>query len=297
MNELKIHSDYDKPWCWQYDIRLRNLEEDKFWSMLSDDEIADLKPTDFDMYLSTDENEHKEMTKFIERHEWLGTISLYTTHWFACRYKGILAGVILMNQPNSFSKLLGDDTSKLERLISRGACISWSPKCLASHFLMFCIRWMVQNTEYRLFTAYSDVEAKEIGQIYSACNFYYLGKNSGGIKKYVNPYNGKLMSDRQFRCRSFYKKYAKELKIEWQKNWNDGDKMLWENIPNDVEQKLRDFSKKKQSESKMVEVPSKHKYAYVLGRDKRETKLLRRKFLELNKVYPYVRREDTFKEE
>ena len=296
MNELKIHSDYDKPWCWQYDIRLRNLEEDKFWSMLSDDEIADLKPTDFDMYLSTDENEHKEMTKFIERHEWLGTISLYTTHWFACRYKGILAGVILMNQPNSFSKLLGDDTSKLERLISRGACISWSPKCLASHFLMFCIRWMVQNTEYRLFTAYSDVEAKEIGQIYSACNFYYLGKNSGGIKKYVNPYNGKLMSDRQFRCRSFYKKYAKELKIEWQKNWNDGDKMLWENIPNDVEQKLRDFSKKKQSESKMVEVPSKHKYAYVLGRDKRETKLLRRKFLELNKVYPYVRREDTFKE-
>jgi hypothetical protein len=291
MNELKIHSDYDKPWCWQYDIRLRNLEEDKFWSMLSDDEIADLKPTDFDMYLSTDENEHNEMTKFIERHEWLGTISLYTTHWFACRYKGILAGVILMNQPNSFSKLLGDDTSKLERLISRGACISWSPKCLASHFLMFCIKWMVQNTEYRLFTAYSDVEAKEIGQIYSACNFYYLGKNSGGTKKYVNPYNGKLMSDRQFRCRSFYKKYAKELKIEWQKNWNDGDKMLWENIPNDVEQKLRDFSKKKQSESKMVEVPSKHKYAYVLGRNKRETKLLRRKFLELNKVYDYPKRE------
>ena len=291
MNELKIHSDYDKPWCWQYDIRLRNLEEDKFWSMLSDEEIANLKPTDFNMYLSKDENEHKEMTKFIERHEWLGTISLYTTHWFACRYKGILAGVILMNQPNSFSKLLGDDTSKLERLISRGACISWSPKCLASHFLMFCIKWMVQNTEYRLFTAYSDVEAKEIGQIYSACNFYYLGKNSGGIKKYVNPYNGKLMSDRQFRCRSFYKKYAKELKIEWQKNWNDGDKMLWENIPNDVEQKLRDFSKKKQSESKMVEVPSKHKYAYVLGRNKRETKLLRRKFLELNKVYDYPKRE------
>lgn len=291
MNKLKIHLDYDKSWCWQYDIRLRNLEEDKFWSMLSDEEIADLKPTDFDMYLSTDENEHKEMTKFIERHEWLGTISLYTTHWFACRYKGILAGVILMNQPNSFSKLLGDDTSKLERLISRGACISWSPKCLASHFLMFCIKWMVQNTEYRLFTAYSDVEAKEIGQIYSACNFYYLGKNSGGIKKYINPYNGKLMSDRQFRCRSFYKKYAKELKIEWQKNWNDGDKMLWENIPNDVEQKLRDFSKKKQSESKMVEVPSKHKYAYVLGRDKRETKLLRRKFLELNKVYDYPKRE------
>ena len=286
-NAQKIHADYDKPWCWQYDIRLRNLNEDRFWSMLPDEELDNLKPTDFDMYLSTDENEHKEMTKFIERHEWLGKISLYTTHWFACRYKGILAGVILMNQPNSFSKLLGEDTSKVERLISRGACISWSPKCLASHFLMFCIKWMVQNTEYRLFTAYSDIEALEMGQIYQACNFYYLGKNSGGTKKYINPYNGKLMSDRQFRCRSFYKKYAKELGIAWQSNWNRDTKMLWENIPDDIERKLREYSKKKQAESEMVEVPSKHKYAYVLGKDKRETKLLRRKFLELNKIYDY----------
>lgn len=293
-NAHKIHADYDKPHCWQYDIRVKNLEDDKFWSMLSDEEIANLKPTDFDMYLSTDENEHKEMTEFIKRHEWLGTISIYTTHWFACRYKGILAGVILMNQPNSFSKLLGEDTSKLERLISRGACISWSPKNLASHFLMFCIKWMVQNTEYRLFTAYSDLEAKEVGQIYSACNFYYLGESSGGTKKYINPYNGKLMSDRQFRCRSFYKKYAKELGIEWQSNWNADSKMLWENIPNDVEQKLREYSKKKQAESELVEVPNKRKYAYVLGRDKKETKLLRRKFLELNKVYPYISRKNTF---
>lgn len=296
-NAHKIHADYDKPYCWQYHIRLQNLEEDKFWSMLPDEEIDSLKPTDFDMYYSDNKDEHKEMTEFIKRHEWLGTISLYTTHWFACRYKGILAGVILMNQPNSFSKLLGEDTSKVERLISRGACISWSPKCLASHFLMFCIKWMVQNTEYRLFTAYSDETAREIGQIYSACNFYYLGQKSGGTKKYVNPYNGKLMSDRQFRCRSFYKKYAKELGITWQSNWNKDTKMLWENIPDDIEQKLREYSKKKQAESQMVEVPNKRKYAYVLGRDKKETKLLRRKFLELNKVYPYVRREDIFKEE
>ena len=295
-NAHRIHADYDKPWCWQYNIRLENLEEDKFWSMLSDEEIQNLTPNDFDMYLSTDENEHKEMTKFIERHEWLGDISLYTTHWFACRYKGILAGVILMNQPNSFSKLLGEDTSKIERLISRGACISWSPKNLASHFMMFCIRWMVENTQYRLFTAYSDETAKEIGTIYQSCNFYYLGQKSGGTKKYINPYNGKLMSDRQFRCRSFYKKYAKELGIKWENNWNKDSKILWENIPNDVEQKLREYSKKKQAESELVEVPSKRKYAYVLGKDKKETKLLRRKFLELNKVYPYVRREDTFKE-
>lgn len=43
---------------------------------------------------------------------------------------------------------------------------------------------MVKNTQYRLFTAYSDTEAKELGTIYQACNFYYLGKKSGAGYQY-----------------------------------------------------------------------------------------------------------------
>lgn len=42
-NPHKIHSDYDKPWCWQYDIRLKNFEEDNFWSMLTDKKIGNSK--------------------------------------------------------------------------------------------------------------------------------------------------------------------------------------------------------------------------------------------------------------
>ena len=33
--------------------------------------------------------------------------------------------------------------------------------------------------------------------------------------------------------------------------------------------------------------PSKHKYAFVLGKDKRETNALRREFLKRNIVYDY----------
>jgi hypothetical protein len=84
--------------------------------------------------------------------------------------------------------------------------------------------------------------------------------------------------------------------IEWQKNWNNDQSILWENIPDDVEKKLREYSKEMQANAEYIEVPSKHKYAYVLGRDKKETKLLRRKFLELNKIYPYPKRKDSFKE-
>ena len=177
-----------------------------------------------------------------------------------------------MSVPNAFSKLLGDDTDKIERLISRGACISWSPKCLASAFLMWCIKWMVDNTEFRLFTAYSDPDAKELGTIYQACNFFYLGQHSGAEKRYRNPYTGKIVSDRFFRQKSAYKRYCMELGIEWG------------GAPTE---QLRDYARKKMRESEVVEYPKKHKYAYVLGRDKRETKFLRKKFLQLNKVYDY----------
>jgi hypothetical protein len=280
-------NNYDKDHCWQYDIRLKNYEEDLVLAGLTDEYVKTLKVPDFDFKVVTNKSERKELKAFIERHEWLGNLSQFTTHWFGCYHKDILAGVILFNVPNTFSKMLGENTPHLERLISRGACISWSPKNLASSMLMWSIQWMVDNTDYRLFTAYSDPTAKELGTIYQACNFYYLGQKAGTTKRYINPYTGKMVSDRYFRQKTAYRKYAKEMGIEWGTNWNHSTGMSWENIPDDIETKLRDYSKKKQLESKVTIFPQKHKYAYILGRDKRETKHLKRKFENKIKTYPY----------
>lgn len=41
------------------------------------------------------------------------------------------------------------------------------------------------------------------------------------------------------------------------------------------------------NEAEKIVFPSKGKYAFVLGRDKRETKYLRNKFLSINKTFPY----------
>lgn len=278
---------YDKDHCWQYDIRLKNYEEDLIEAKLSEEYVNKLKVSDFTFKVVTDKDEKALMKRFIERHEWLGTLSQYTTQWFACYHGDILAGVILFNMPNAFSKMLGEDTPQLERLISRGACISWSPKNLASSLLMWSIKWMVKNTRYRLFTAYSDPTAREIGTIYQACNFYYLGQKSGTTKRYINPYSGKMVSDRYFRQKTAYRKYAKELKIEWDKSWHHPTGMNWENVPNNIEKQLRDFSKKKQLESKVFHFPQKHKYAYILGENKRETKQLKKLFHNKIKTYPY----------
>ena len=278
---------YNKKHCWQYDVRLKNLEEDIINSGFTKEYIDSLSVKDFEYKVVLDKSERTKLKEFIERHEFLGNLSQYTTHWFGAYHKDILAGVTLLNMPNAFSKLLGDNTHKIERLISRGACISWSPKNLASSFLMWVINWMVKNTDYRLFTAYADPTAKELGTIYQACNFYYLGQKSGTTTRYINPYTDKIVSDRFFRTRSAYKKYAKELGIQWEKSWTNDQKMLWENIPDEIEKQLRNYSKLKQSESTKIEMPSKHKYAYVKGATKRETKRLRTLFEQLNKIYPY----------
>ena len=279
---------YDKDYCFQYQRRLDTYEEDKVKYGWSDDFIKSITLSDFNYKPLTSDKEKSDATEFIKRYEWLGTIGSYPTHWFGAYYNGILGGVIIMGMPNAFSKMLGENTKNIERLIARGASASWCPMNLGSNFLMWCIKWMVKNTKYRLFTCYSDPQAKEKGSIYQALNFYYLGRKSGTTVRCINPYNKeKIVTDRAFRARSFYKRYAKDLNIEWQKNWNNDQKILWENIPDDIEKKLRDYSKKMYEESEKIEFPSKHKYAFVLGKDKRETKALRKLFLEKNKVYPY----------
>ena len=279
---------YDKNHCWQYDIRLSKEKEDReFIKNTFNIEIEDISIKDFEIRQITSKEDKQEAIEFIKRYEWLGTITQYSTHYFGAYYKGVLGGVTIFSMPNAFSKLLGEDTKNLERLVSRGACASWTPKGLASHFLMSSIRHMVATTQYRLFTAYSDPTAKELGTIYQSTNWYYLGQKSGTTTRYVNPYTGKVVSDRFFRQKTAYKKYAVELGIEWQKEWTGKSGVNWDLVPDEIEKQLRDYSKKKQSESKAIEYPNKHKYAYVLGRSKLETKRLR-KMLESNvKTYPY----------
>ena len=284
---------YDKPHCWQYDIRLNNLDDDIARSGLSKEIISNIKIEDFTFHVVNKKNplELKEVKDFIERHEWLGTMSLYPSHIFTARYKqdkskfgkSILAGVIVMDMPANFSQLLGGRTRKLERLVSRGACISWSPKNLASWLLMKSIRWMVRNTPYRLFTAYSDPEAKELGTIYQACNFIYLGQTHGTGKKYRYKDGGdKWFSDRSFRSRSAYKRYAKTLGIDWRDEWSTGDTVHFNRMPVRMMEQLKEEMKRQYDLCDVRLSEPKHKYCYILGADGHETKKLKKLFKELN---------------
>lgn len=291
--DLDRLNSYDKEHCWQYDIRLNNRKEDLYKYNLTEEDVSKLRVSDFDMRFEDKEIVWEEAKQFIERHEWLGKMGLYPTYIFTARYKGILSGVLSFDMPNAFSKMLGEETKTMERLIGRGACISWSPKNLASSMIGKAIKELVKTTPYRLFTAYSDAEAREIGTIYQACNFYYLGQKSGSGYQYKIR-DDKWVSDRYFRSRSVYKKIAKNDGIEWKSEWQKGDKVFFNLMPKDIELRIRKLSKEYQKSCEKRKLVPKHKYAYVLGADKRETKRLRKLFEQRNKTYEYPKERGLF---
>lgn len=281
----KIKS-YGSSSCWQYEIRKQNYLEDVKNSGLTPEEIEKLTINDFDFqYVDKTNKEGCLLIKdFIEHSEWLQCLPARPTHRFVTILKktGAISGAIVMATPNSFSYLLGKENRDLEKLVSRGACISWAPKNLNSWLIMNSIRWMVANTSFRLFTAYSDPEAKELGTIYQACNFLYLGQTSGTSKQYFDKNKPELgwFSDREFRKKSKYYLYAKNLgydRSEWKTymgKWSPN----WEIVPEELKKQIKEEESKYRNSCESRMVPAKHKYAYILGKSKSETKKLKKLF-------------------
>lgn len=281
---------YNKDHCWQYEIRQQNLISDLKEANLTEEEYNSLRIQDFEFsYVDKEDKEQCEEIKlFIERHEWLGKLPARPTHRFIARLKknGIIAGAIVMATPNAFSHILGKENRDKEKLISRGACISWAPKNLGSWLIMKSIKWMVKNTQFRMFSAYSDPEAKELGTIYQACNFIYLGQKSGTAKQYFDPNRPELgwFSDRDFRKKSKYKLYAQRIGLtleEW-KGYMKKYSPNWEIIPEEIKIKIKEEEKKYRESCECRDTKPKHKYIYILGRTKKETKELKKLFQKNN---------------
>jgi hypothetical protein len=242
--------------CWQKLKRDQLLKED-----IKNGMPLNVKASEFVLAQEKITDEHR---KFIERYEWLGTCGFGVRYVFTARYNGLLGGVVMIAEPNSYQF-----DKKLEALIQRGACASWTPKNLGSRLVMFSCRWMVNNTEKRIFTAYSDPDAGEIGTIYQACNFDYLGKNYGSTQVYVK--DGKEVTERHFTRTSSMKKYAKDLGIEWLPEWNtEGGFQNRKAMPLEVKQLLDEYARLQYKDLPIKKKPKKGKYVLLLKKNKYE---------------------------
>lgn len=233
--------------CWQKFQRDKNIEIDVAAGF-----PFDLQPKDFNLSNEQIANEHRD---FIKKYEWLGSIGFGVKHCFTARWNGHLAGVVLMGEPNS------REFGEKESLIQRGAVSSWAPKNLNSMLVMFSCRWMVKNTDKRYFTAYSDPDAGEIGTIYQACNFDYLGKDYGSQYLYRLP-NGEIKGTRYFTRTSAMKTWAKELCIQWLPEWSK--KNGFQNIKL-IPKEIKDYAKVQINKCEKIKQSPKGKYVLLLN--------------------------------
>jgi len=265
--------------CWQHDIREKTLEEDIKTLGISPEEI---KIEDFSIeHVPLDNRDLiKQAQEFILRYEWLGSIPQRSTNYFIARFKGVIGGVLIYTYPNSFTKKLGEYSKNHERLLARGACAGWTPKGLASFFIMKSVRWLAKTKDIKFFTAYSDIEAGEIGTIYQACNFYYLGNSFGSKMLYkITRKNGQegWVNQRYFNKKRNYKKYLKELGVAWTHEWDNGTYgIAWGSIPGEIAKAMKEEGKKRMDACEKRVPKQKHKYMYVLGKDARDTDFFRK---------------------
>jgi hypothetical protein len=261
----------DHPHCHQRRIRDSLEAQDR----IEHPELFDRPIQD---YLLAHERHSADIGHHISKYEWIGTVGTFPRWCFTARLDGVIGGAVLLNLPNAFSKLLGDGTKPMECLIQRGASASFGHPHLASKLIMWSIRWMVANTDKRIFYGYSDERAGERGIIYSACNFQCLGGGFGAAAMYRHHTwsAGKEFCAHSLRRTGVLKKWMKERGMPWLPEYAlpNGFKNL-ATLPVSIKEAWYRWGDAIVKESEKIKIPTKVKWVMVLGRDRRETKQLR----------------------
>lgn len=153
----------------------------------------------------------QEAKSIILKYEYLGTMATGHIQAFGIFYNGVLSGAICFTKfPNTGAQyaILGKDNAHLVCVLARGACTYWAHEHSASKLIAFGTKWMAKNTQYKVFVAYTDPQAHEIGIIYQACNWLYTGKT---VSKKEYLINGNWIGGQGYRKR---KKETPDLIVE-----------------------------------------------------------------------------------
>jgi|TARA_Y100000310_G_C20662701_1_gene805661 hypothetical protein len=186
--------------AWQKQIRDRRARENadadlfgQWWAGIDKSiEAADVRPIDIPTARSV-----------ILDYEWLGTMPAVLWHCFGIYFQGHLGGVVCYGP--EYSENLGvwdkyEFTGKLI-LLSRGACVHWAPQHSASALIRRSMRLL--PGKYEVVTATVDAEAGEVGTIYQACGFFYVGQmaknNARQPRKALMLPGGQIVPERRAR--------------------------------------------------------------------------------------------------
>ena len=119
--------------------------------------------------------DYRTASNLIKRYEWLQCMPAMVKYCFGIYFEGNLGGAVVYS--TEYIENLGHwdkyDYSGKIILLSRGACVHWSHPHSASKLITSSMKMLPEH--YKVVTATVDEHAGEIGTIYQACNFHYIG--------------------------------------------------------------------------------------------------------------------------
>lgn len=120
--------------------------------------------------------------QIILKYEWLGTMSNTGQH-FGIFFGPFCAGVTCVSlgsgTANGNNHVQFGLTSHLQlAVLARGACVHWAPPGTNSKLVAWTCKLLAKHTTAKVIIAYADSDAGEIGTIYQACNWVYIGQGS-----------------------------------------------------------------------------------------------------------------------
>lgn len=126
---------------------------------------------------------NKLAKEIVEEYEWLGCMPAISKYCFGIFYDDVCAGVTVFG--TDYCENLGhwDKYGYTGRmlLLARGVCVHWAHPHSGSKLIMESIKQL--PPEYDVITCTIDKAAGEVGTIYQACNFYYIGSMRGNNPK------------------------------------------------------------------------------------------------------------------
>jgi hypothetical protein len=132
------------------------------------------------------EIETAEAKKIILKYEWLGNMGT-TDFQFALYFGEHLAGAVCFGRTagtKTAESICGKEYAPLVKTLNRGACVHWTHPNSASFLISHACRLMARKG-YRIFVAYADPSAGEVGTVYQACGWNYCGTVSSGASSFL----------------------------------------------------------------------------------------------------------------
>ena len=195
----------------------------------------------------------------ILKYEWLGSLGLMTKNTYVLMLGGDMLGVVSFGRGTgeASQNICGKPFDGLAICLERGACVHYAPKNSASFLIRRATKLMWLDHGWQVFYAYADPQAGEIGTVYQAVGWEYIGQGvgHGGRDRWYfkNPANGRWITSKSFYHRGLKK--APALAEGW----------------------------------KFEERPAKHKYVWFEG-SKSQKKYLRRLAQARYPFLPYPKR-------